>query len=39
MPKIKLYVCTGFAGCKHVDYHDVPDDEWERCLRKNGKSC
>lgn len=34
MPKIKLYVCTGFADCKHVDYHDIPDDEWDGMTQK-----
>ena len=28
MPKIKLYVETGFAGCKHVEYYDFPDEDW-----------
>jgi hypothetical protein len=26
--KIKIYVDTGFAGCRHVDFQDLPDD-WE----------
>ena len=33
MPKIKLYVCTGFAGCKHVDYRYIPDDEWDEMTK------
>lgn len=27
--KIKLYVCTGWAGVDHVDYYEHPRDEWE----------
>lgn len=34
MPKIKLYVNTGCAGCKHIDYHDIPDDEWDEMTEK-----
>jgi hypothetical protein len=26
--KIRLYVDTGFAGCRHEDFQDLPDD-WE----------
>ena len=26
--KIRLCVETGFAGCEHVDFQDLPDD-WE----------
>lgn len=28
MPKIKVYVNTGFAGCTHKDIWDYDDDEW-----------
>lgn len=28
MIKIKVYVDTGFAGCEHVDYIEIPKTEW-----------
>ena len=32
--KVKLYVCTGFAGCEHIDYVDMPDDTTEDDLNE-----
>ena len=32
--KVKLYVSTGFAGCEHIDYVDVPDDITEDDLNE-----
>lgn len=34
MPRIKLYVNTGFANAKHVQYYDYPDDEWNKLTEK-----
>lgn len=30
MPKIRLYVDTGFVGAEHEDFMEIPDDEWEK---------
>lgn len=30
--KVKLYVNTGYLGCTHIDYVDVPDDTTEEEL-------
>lgn len=27
--KIKIEVHTGFAGCTHVDYHEIDRTEWD----------
>lgn len=32
--KVKLYVETGFIGCEHIDYVDVPDDTAEDNLNE-----
>lgn len=32
--KVKLYVYTGFVGCEHIDYVDVPDDTTEDDLNE-----
>ena len=29
MVRIKLHVGTGFAGCNHSDYEEIPRKEWE----------
>lgn len=29
MPKIKMYVNTGFASCGHHDEFDIDQEEWD----------
>lgn len=29
MPKIKIYVSTGFANCEHHDELDIDQEEWD----------
>jgi hypothetical protein len=29
MPKIKMYVNTGFAGVKHEDVLEISNEEWD----------
>lgn len=29
MPRIKLFISTGFTGCGYKDYYDYPDEDWD----------
>ncbi len=34
MVKIKLWADTGYTGCNHDDYEEVPDKEWNAMTEK-----